>query len=211
MLRILLLLFIAFAAATCGTKAPPDPPPTPERAAANNTVKSSEPVSESPPSSGVGQAALDKSTANDECRKTDTGDNILIKEQTFAIDFAPFRHSCFVTSRKADYDDPPLDSEFAIYTNGKRVFDFPDRFNGVTFGCWVEAVAFQDLNDDALTDVIVVSKCSAKTAPYNENAVYRNNGTGFETDINANYKLTEFRRAKDIVEFVKRNRSMFFD
>ncbi|MEO8647577.1 MAG: hypothetical protein ABI539_00280 [Acidobacteriota bacterium] len=210
MFRILLILFIAVTLAACGTQAPPDPPAS-ERPAANKSVNRIATVPESSPSSGMGQAALDKSSGAEECRKTDTGDNILIKEQTFAIDFAPFKHSCFVTSHNAEYDDPPLESEFAIYTSGKRVFDFPDKFNGVTFGCWVEAVAFQDLNDDALRDVIVVSKCSAKTAPYNENAVYRNNGKGFETDLNANYKLTEFRKAKDIAEFVKRNRQMFFD
>jgi hypothetical protein len=98
----------------------------------------------------------------------------------------------------------------AIYKGSKKIFDFPGQFNGVTTGCWVEAVAFQDLNTDGLTDIIVVGKCSAKTAPYNENMVYVNTGRAFTTNETANYEVAEMKKAGDIADFVKRNQKLFF-
>ncbi|MCD9187670.1 MAG: hypothetical protein LUM44_14720 [Pyrinomonadaceae bacterium] len=145
-----------------------------------------------------------------ECLSVDTGDNEIVKNQTFPIDFAPFTKSCFVTSHNPEYDDPPMEAEFSIYKNGERVFDFPGQFNGVTFGCWVDGVAFEDLNDDNLKDVIVVGKCSAKTAPYNENMVYVNTGRAFTTDEDANYKLSDFKKIKEITDFVRKNQQTFF-
>jgi len=145
-----------------------------------------------------------------ECLSVDTGDNEVVKNQTFAIDFAPFTKSCFVTSHNPEYDDPPMEAEFSIYKNGERVFDFPSQFNGVTSGCWVDGVAFEDLNDDNLKDVIVVGKCSAKSAPYNENMVYVNTGREFMTNEDANYKLSDFKKIKEITDFVRKNQSTFF-
>lgn len=145
-----------------------------------------------------------------ECLNVDTGDNEVVKNQTFAIDFAPFTKSCFVTAHNPEYDDPPLEAEFGIYKNGKKVFDFPDQFNGVEFGCWVDGVAFEDLNDDNLKDVIVVGKCSAKSAPYNENMIYVNTGRGFTTREEANYKLSDFKKIKEISDFVRKNQQIFF-
>ena len=84
------------------------------------------------------------------------------------------------------------------------------KFNGVNFGCWIDAVSFQDLNDDKKTDVIVVSKCQAKSNEYNENTVYINDGKGFTTRDDANIQLGEFKSIKQVVDFVKENRSMFF-
>lgn len=145
-----------------------------------------------------------------ECLRVDAGDNEIVKNQTFPIDFAPFTKACFVTSHNPEYDDPPLESEFAVYKNGKRIFDFPGQFNGVSFGCWVEAVAFEDLNGDDLKDVVVVGKCSAKTAPYNENMVYVNDGRAFTTNEDANYKLADFKKVKEITDFVRKNQQIFF-
>lgn len=145
-----------------------------------------------------------------ECLSVDTGDNEVVKNQTFAVDFAPFTKSCFVTAHNPEYDDPPMEAEFAIYKNGEKVFDFPGQFNGVQFGCWVDGVAFEDLNGDNLKDVIVVGKCSAKSAPYNENMVYVNTGREFTTDENANYKLSDFKKIKEITDFVRKNQQVFF-
>ena len=131
-------------------------------------------------------------------------------KQTFVMDFAPFRDACFVTFHDAEYENPPLNSEFYVYLNGKEVFEFPNQFNGVTTGCWIEAVSFADLNDDELKDIIVAGLCSAKTAPYSENMVYVKTGDGFRTDENANYKLADFTRIKEIENFVRRNRQLFF-
>ncbi|HEX6278421.1 MAG TPA: hypothetical protein VFZ49_00275 [Pyrinomonadaceae bacterium] len=149
-------------------------------------------------------------TATLACQTVDTGEYDVYKKQTFAIDFEPFRNSCFVTSHNPEYDDPPMESKFAIYRNGKQVFAFPSQFNGVNFGCWIEAVSFQDLNDDKRTDVVVVSKCQAKMGDYNENTVYMNDGKGFTTREDANTRLGEFKTVKEVIDFVKENRSVFF-
>lgn len=174
-------------------------------------------VSEAPkdPSKGVNiKVSDDVSEAipvtKSDCLSVDTGDNEIVKNQTFAIDFAPFTKSCFVTSHNPEYDDPPMEAEFSIYKNGEKVFDFPDQFNGVTFGCWVDGVAFEDLNDDNLKDVIVVGKCSAKTAPYNENMVYVNTGREFTINEDANYNLSDFKKIKEITDFVRKNKQIFF-
>lgn len=144
------------------------------------------------------------------CQTVNAGEYDIYKKQTFAIDFEPFRNSCFVTSHNPEYDDPPMESRFAIFKNGKNVFDFPSQFNGVNFGCWIDAVAFQDLNNDKRTDVIVVSKCQAKSSEYNENTVYINDGKGFTTREDANTQLGEFTTVRQVVDFVKENGSMFF-
>ncbi len=145
-----------------------------------------------------------------DCAGVDVGDSAVMAKQTFPIDFAPFTNSCFVTSYNPEYDDPPLESEFAIYKDGAKVFVFPAQFNGVEFGCWVEGAAFEDLNNDNLKDVIVAGMCSAKSAPYSENMIYVNTGKAFTTDENANYKLADFKRIKDITDFVRKNQQIFF-
>ncbi|MDQ3129534.1 MAG: hypothetical protein M3Q99_02075 [Acidobacteriota bacterium] len=145
-----------------------------------------------------------------DCANVDVGDNAVMAKQTFPVDFAPFANSCFVTSYNPEYDDPPLESEFAIYKDGAKIFDFPGQFNGVEFGCWVEAAAFEDLNNDNLKDVIVAGMCSAKSAPYSENMVYVNTGKAFTTDENANSKLADFKRIRDITDFVRKNQQIYF-
>lgn len=145
-----------------------------------------------------------------DCARVETGDNEILAAQTFPVDFAPFVNSCFVTSYNPEYDDPPMETEYAIYKDGEKVFDFPNRFNGVEFGCWVEGVAFEDLNGDNLKDIVVAGKCSAKTAPYNENMVYVNTGSEFVTDEQANSRLRDFKKIKEITDFVRSNKQIFF-
>ena len=152
----------------------------------------------------------DKEDPETKCANINAGDKTLLKSQTFPIDFAPYKNSCFVTAHDPEYTDPPLNSEFSIYRSGEEIFFFPGQFNGVTTGCWVEAVSFQDLNTDNLTDIIVVGKCGAKSGPYHENMVYVNTGTTFMTDEDANYKLADFQNAGEISDFVKRNKQLFF-
>jgi hypothetical protein len=152
----------------------------------------------------------EKAVTKTDCTKIDTGDKALLAKQTFPIDFAPFEKSCFVTSYNPEFDDPPLESEFAIYTDGRKVFDFPSRFNGVTSGCWVDAVAFDDLNGDGLKDVTIAGKCGAKMGDYNENMVYVNTGRAFTTSEDANYKIADFTKIKDINDFVRKNKGIFF-
>jgi hypothetical protein len=159
---------------------------------------------ESTPEGAAGQSATLA------CQSVDTGEYDLYKKQTFAIDFDPFHNSCFVTSHNPKYSDPPIESKFAIYRNGKQVFDFPSQFNGRNSGCWIDAVSFQDLNDDKKTDVIVVSKCEAKMGDYNENSVYVNTGKAFTTREDANMQLGEMTSVKQVADFVRENRSMFF-
>ncbi len=181
-----------------------------------NTVPSPVPsISATPTPVGSAETGVEEAAGKSavlRCLETKTGNLKIDKKQTFAVDFEPFRGSCFVTTYDPEYgDDPPLESSFAIYKNEKKAFDFPSQFNGVTSGCWVEAVAFQDLNEDKLTDIIVVGKCSAKSAPYNENMVYVNTGKTFTTREDANFQLTDKTTIKAIADFVKENRTMFFN
>jgi hypothetical protein len=152
----------------------------------------------------------DKTSAAAECLKVKVAGKKIDEKQTFAFDYEPFKNACFVTAHEPEYDDPPLNSEFFIYRDGKEIYKFPNQFNGVTTGCWAEGVAFQDLNEDGLTDVIIAGLCSAKTAPYSENMVYVNKGKGFATREDANYTLEKFKKIKDIADFVKRNKEQFF-
>jgi hypothetical protein len=142
----------------------------------------------------------------EDCLKIKAAGKKIDEKQTFAFDYEPFKNACFVTAHDPEYDDPPLNSEFFIYKDGKEVY----KFNGVTTGCWTEGVSFQDLNEDGLTDVIVAGMCSAKSAPYSENMVYVNKGKEFKTNENANYTLEKFKKIKDIADFVKQNKEQFF-
>ena len=184
-------------------------------APANNQSNATPPAASATPKTEASAADSggkkeEKTVSKADCVNVNTGDKQLLENQTFPIDFAPFERSCFVTSYNPEYDEPPLEAEFAIYKDGKKVFDFPSQFNGVTFGCWVEAVAFEDLNGDNLKDIVVVGKCSAKTDDYNENMVYVNTGKAFTTNEDANYKISDFTKIKDIADYVKKNKQVFF-
>ena len=43
-----------------------------------------------------------------------------------------------------------------------------------------------------------------------ENMVYVNTGRDFTTNEDANYKLADFKRIKDITDFVRKNQQIFF-
>lgn len=169
--------------------------------------------------------ATDYAGANTHAEKTTTGSAVaraacmtinvgpgraVQKSQTFAIDFEPFKGSCFVSTYNPEYGDMHMESQYDIYSKGKKVFSFPSQFNGSTFGCWVDDVAFQDLNHDGLTDVIVAGKCAAKAGDYNENMVYMNTGKAFTTREDANEQLSELKTIKDVTDFVDDNKQIFF-
>lgn len=143
-----------------------------------------------------------------DCLKNRRGDKVPDAKQTFVMDFEPFQDACFVTFHDAEFTNPPLGSEFYVYRDGQAIFEFPDQLKGAT--CWVEAVSFVDLNEDELKDIVIAGMCGAKAGTYGENIVYQNTGDGFTTDADANYRLADFKRIKDIENFVRRNRQLFF-
>jgi hypothetical protein len=198
MTRISSLLCLALLIAACA----PEKPDKPEASQDRNAVDVARAAGQQAEGTPTETERMSAATA---CHAVDTGRKVVLKAQTFAIDFEPFKNSCFVTSHDAEYKDPPLNSEFAIYKNGQRVFSFPDQFNGVTVGCWVEAVAFQDVNRDRRTDVIVVGKCSAKSNSYNENSVYLNDGKTLSTNTETNSRLSDLTTVKAIVDFLQKN------
>lgn len=136
-----------------------------------------------------------------------------ISNQSFRVDFEPFKGACFVTfgSREdmLDEKDLPRGSTFYFYKDGKQVFELPDAFNGQS-SCWVEAVAFNDLNDDGKTDIVMAGKCLGAKDSYPSNAVYANNGRGFTTDADANEKLEDLTTVDAIKSFVKKDLKSFF-
>lgn len=210
--KYLLFLFIAIIGSSCNlsTKQTPTantPVPVQNRASAETGEAHADPV-EADARSAV--KVLGTAAARELCYETDTGDNVVLKSQTFALEFEPYKGSCFVTSHNPEFDDPPMESEFAIFKNGKKLADFPTPFNGATFGCWVDGVAFQDLNADGLVDIIVAGKCSAKSSVYNENSVYVNTRKGFTTNEDGNIRISEFTKIKEIVDFVKENKQIYF-
>lgn len=161
--------------------------------------------------SSEGNLTTGNAVAKAACMVTEVGGKRAVqKSQTFAIDFEPFKGSCFVTSYNPEYGDIHMETQFDVYKNGKKIFSFPDQFNGSTFGCWVDGVAFRDLNHDGLADVIVVGKCTAKQADYNENMVYVNTGKGFTTREDGNNKLGDLKTIKEITDFVDDNQQIFF-
>jgi hypothetical protein len=204
-MRILITVFVAaLALAACGCLKSPVPN---SNTGPDNRFRQQAPPEAGFANSGGPSATADKqemAPARQACMKTDTGDNIISRSQTFPIDFEPFKGACFVTSYNPEYD-PPMESNIAVYRNGKKVFDFPEQFNGATFGCHVEAVAFQDVDHDQRKDIIVVGKCSAKSESYYENMIYINNGKNFDTIPDLNNKLGDFKTAREITDFVEEN------
>jgi hypothetical protein len=175
------------------------------RASANTENKNGETVKQS--INPRGGQTIDGQIKAD-CLKNRRGDKVPDAGQTFVMDFEPFRDACFITFHDAEYTNPPLGSEFHVYRDGKPIFEFPSQLNGAT--CWVEAVSFVDLNEDELKDIIVAGMCGAKAGAYSENIVYANTGDSFRTNEDANYKLADFKRIKEIENFVRRNRQLFF-
>lgn len=147
-----------------------------------------------------------------ECLKAKMEGGRLIASQTFVFDFEPFKESCFVTfgskEDMLDEKDVPRGSTFHIFKDGKKVYDFEDAFDGLP-ACWVEAVAFEDLNGDSKTDVIIAGSCLAAKDSYPANAVYMNKGDEFQTIASANRKLDEFKTIKQILNYVKSHNKEF--
>ncbi len=158
----------------------------------------------------IAPGSLGSKAARDHCYEIDTGDFPIWKPQTFAIEFEPFQDSCFVTTHNPEYDDPPMESQIAIYRKDKKALDLPGMFNGVTHGCWVDGVGFLDLNKDGRTDVVVVGKCQAKMGDYNENMVYANDGKTLTTNETANTWISEMRTVKAVAAHARENPEMFF-
>lgn len=180
----------------------------------SNPRKNAPPVSQaeqnSAANSNLGTNSAGSDVLRKQCVATKVGKDAVMKSQTFPIDFEPFAGSCFVTTYDPEYPDPPMVSHYSIFKNGIKIFDFPEQFNNATFGCWVDAVAFQDLNQDNLKDVIVVGKCSTKAVPYNENTVYINTGKTFVTRQDGNDRLGDFTNVKEIADFVEDNQQIFY-
>jgi hypothetical protein len=206
---ILFLSALCFGACALGSNS--DKPNTAETKPANNQ---NAPGEKTGSAASQNQAAkteeTPKTAAKTDCWNIKVPGKKVDEKQTFAFDHEPFKNACFVTLHDPEFDDPPLDSEFFIFKDGKEVYKFPNQFNGIKGGCWAEAVAFQDLNEDGLTDVIIAGLCGAKMGDYSENMVYVNKGKDFKTSEDANYTLEKFRKIKDIADFVKRNKEQFF-
>jgi hypothetical protein len=136
-----------------------------------------------------------------------------IKSQSFPFNFKPFANACFVTfasvEEMMDEKDVPRGSTFHIYQNGEAVLDLPDAFDGQP-GCWVEGLAFKDLNSDGLTDIIMAGGCLGAKDSYPSNAVFVNSGKAFTTNGEANQKLENFKKISEIEAYVKRNVKSFF-
>lgn len=208
MRKLTFIILFAFALLGCGGGTPDtnhaenngaDKPVT----LANNN----EAANEAPANANANAAPAAPTRA--ECQAIETGDDAVLKTQTYVLDFEPFKASCFVTTYNAD-TDPPMEAKMAVYRDGQKVFDLPGQFNGSTMGCTVEGVAFGDINNDAKKDIVVIGKCISNTGPYNENMIYVNDGQKFTTDEGANSVLVDYDNAKDVIEFAKKNPNIFF-
>ncbi len=147
------------------------------------------------------------------CRPVSMPGKVYVADQSFQFNADPFTSSCFVTFANkedmVDAKDLPRGSTFHIYKDGKKIYDLPDAFAGVS-ACWVEALSFKDLNGDGKTDVIMAGRCLGARDSYPTNAVYINNGTGFSTDEAANSKLDGLQTIAAIENFIKKDPGDFF-
>ena len=143
-----------------------------------------------------------------DCKTAKMANMAIDKKQTFAFDFEPFKNSCFVTFSDTEFTDYPLGEKFFIFTNGKQVFEFPNQSEAA--GNHIEAVAFEDLNGDKLTDVIVASSVGEKSGVNHFGQVYVNNGKAFTTDEQANLQLDDLKSTKEIANFVRQHKQLFF-
>jgi hypothetical protein len=131
-------------------------------------------------------------------------------KQTFPFDHEPFKNACFVTFSKYDNPppQPPSGEKFFIYRDSKPVFEFPDQSQAAMTR--ISAVAFQDLNGDGLTDIVVATNTEVKSGLAHDGQIYVNNGKTFTTDGSANAKLSNLKSIKEIIAFVKSHKPLFF-
>jgi hypothetical protein len=199
--------------AACGGGSAPNQPPASNTPRPETAASVNQPSAALPPEAGGASAApgtLGDAAARAACQQIDTGDSPIVPSQTFAINFEPFKDSCFVTTHNPEYDDPPMEASAAIYKDGKKVFDLPDQFRGTQAFCGVDAVGFQDLNADSYIDVIIIGRCQAKMGDYFENMVYANTGKTLTTNVNASIDIGEMSTVRAVAEYVKKNPAKFF-
>ena len=146
--------------------------------------------------------------AKQDCFAAKFPDLKLNRKQTFAFDYEPFRNACFATFYEPDYDEYPLGERYFIYRDSKQIFEFPNQ--SAAANNHIEAVKFEDLNDDGLTDVIVVTSVGVKSGVLYSGFVYANNGESFTTDEQANFKLDDLKTTKEVSDFVRKNKRLFF-
>jgi hypothetical protein len=170
-----------------------------------NPLKADEKRSDAPVFS---DDAKKETAAQTDCTNLKRDGMKLDKKQTFPVDFAPFKDSCFATFHEPEFDDPPLGEKFFIYKDGKEIFEFPEQSEAATYT--VKAVAFEDLNGDNLIDIIVVGNAAAKSGDVYTNQVFTNTSQDFYTDRDANMKLDDFTKISEIKNFVKKNKDIFF-
>jgi len=207
------LSVLAAACSTAGTDTANKPAP------ANTNVSAAEALS-----SNSQKAAADANAAHStaiaageptlaQCYQSKIAGKVLVREQTFVFDHKPYEKSCFVTfanpDEMVDKTDVPRGSTFHIFTNGEDMFEFPDAFNGQT-ACWVEALSFDDLNNDGQTDVIMSGRCLGAKDSYPTNAIFVNVGKGFSTNEEANAELDDLQNIQQIRDFVRKNLKRFF-
>lgn len=178
-------------------------PPEQPKAAGDNTAAPQAKAAETANANTSAAPVLKDKT---ECLKAKMDGKRLIASQTFLFDHEPFKGSCFVTFASKedmlDEKDVPRGSTFHLFKDGKKVYDFEDAFDGQS-ACWVEAVAFEDLDGDKKTDVVVAGSCLGAKDSYPSNAVYMNKGSEFQTIASANQKLEKFTKIKQIVDYIK--------
>lgn len=210
-LRFIILAIISFSISGCSVQVNPTNSNTTTPKSENVNTPKSEPTKEVNANiSNTNQTPVSGKTADkSSCYNLIRDDLMVDKKQTFTIDFKPFEGACFVTFHDPEFDNPPLGSQFYIYKDGKEVFNFPDQFGMGNTTCWVDAVAFEDLNGDQLKDVAIIGKCGAKSGSYNENMVYLNTGNDFSTNADSNAEMLDFSKVSQIRDFVKKNPKMF--
>jgi len=148
-----------------------------------------------------------------QCRDVYLEGKTLIPQLTYQFDHSPFEKACFVTfgdtAEMMIKHGQPSGVTFHIFQNGQEVFEFPDVFDG-NKACWAEAVAFDDLNDDGRTDIIMKGRCQVVKKTYPANAVFANTGTSFKTNLHEDNKLEKLNSIEKIKAYVKKDPEPFF-
>lgn len=205
--RLIFVAAVSFMLASCGSAPKSETKPAPPANVREKIQLSN--ANSSANSTNTNTGAEKQENKGVDCKSSKRDGLAIDSAQTFAIDFKPFEKSCFVTFHDPASVKPARGAQFFIYREGRSVSEFPDQFNGSNIACWVSGVSFEDLNDDKLTDIIVLGRCGESKDAYNENMVYLNNGTGFTTSVEGNLELMDFTKPAQVREFVKKNRPMF--
>ena len=177
---------------------------------ATNTNNTPAPVNDSKSKSGVANPPVEAAkTTETACPPNLKGEAKILASQTFKMDFEPFKGGCFVTTYTSGDEKRPAGSVIAIYKSGEKAFEFDTRYHKDQGVCRVEAVSFEDANNDGRSDVTVVGKCDTKSGEVQGNEIHFNTGSGFRTSTAANDKLENITTAKEVVEFARTNPRIF--